>query len=213
MHKCLTNSFLLAFLSVATIACDQNETSYIVDLCDIKEQGSTLYLFSDGGATLYPSSSLDVATYKAGQRFRVTYVKLEGNSLSGEESMVEIKDMLPVLIKDVVTPGSFTDRLADPLWLVGKPWFGGSYLNFEFTYGYSEDSDIKHSIQLVQDSVSRRKAYMTFGHNANGDAYDKKVTALASFPLSTFPERSNVDSLVIRVKEGSKNKTYRLAVK
>ena len=205
--------FFLGFLLVLASACNQDQTNYIVELCDVKERGDeSLYLFSDGGETLYTSSSSDLADYKAGQRFRVTYIKLEGKNTSKDEVMIEVKYMLPVLIKDAISLESLNSAIKDPVWLINQPWYGGGYLNFEFSYGDNESSEIKHDIQLVRDSIAQNKVYMTFGHNANGDVSQKNVTALASFPLTSISGFQSADSLIVKVLEGSKYTIYRLPV-
>lgn len=203
--------FLLGFLLMLACACNQDQTNYIVELCDVKERGDeSLYLLSDGGETLYTSSSSDLLNYTAGQRSRVTYIKLEGKNASKDEVMIEVKYMLPVLIKDAISRESLKGVIKDPVWLINQPWYGGGYLNFEFSYGDNESSEIKHEIQLVRDSIAPNKIYMTFGHNANGDVSQKNVTALASFPLTSISGYQSADSLIVKVLEGSKYKIYRL---
>ncbi|MDD4922218.1 MAG: NigD-like C-terminal domain-containing protein [Bacteroidales bacterium] len=209
-------SFLLVFVLMFTGACSKDQTKYMVEICDVKESGNNLlYLLSDAGRILYPSSSRDVTINMRGQRFCVTYIELEGDALSDGEAVVEIKDMLHVLVKDVVDRTLFTGTLNDPVWLVGKPWFGGDYLNFEFSYHNNADSDIEHNIELVQDSIVSsnqvKKIYMTFGHNANNDASLRMATAFFSFPTATITDIQNADSLIIRVLEGDKQQLYRLA--
>jgi len=203
--------FFLGFLLMLASACNRDQTNYIVELCDVKERGDeSFYLLSDGGETLYTSSSSDLADYKAGQRFRVTYIKLEGKNASKDEVMIDVKYMFPVLIKDAMPLESLKVAIKDPVWLINQPWYGGGYLNFEFSYGKNESSEIKHDIQLVQDSTAQNKVYMTFGHNANGDVSPKNVTALASFPLTSISGFQSADSLIIKVLEGSIYTIYRL---
>jgi len=189
----------------------------MVELCVVKERGDqSLYLLSDEGRILNPSSSLNAEKYIAGQRFRVTYIKMEGGaSTSKDEAVIEIKYMLPVLIKDAVSAKDFTKKINDPIWLVSQPRPGGGFLNFEFVFAL-KDTTVKHGINLVQDSFVHKsnmnKMYLTFGHDANKDASSEMVTALASFPLKSITDIQRADSLIIQVLEGTKKNIYRLAV-
>jgi len=208
---------LLVLLLALTISCSQDETLFMVELCTVKEKGDkSLYLLSDDGNVLFPSSSMDVSTYQSGQRFRVTYIKMEGKTSSEGESIVDIKQMLPVLIKDVVSGDLFTGSVNDPLWLIYRPWFGGGFLNFEFSFDSGASTDIQHEVQLIQDSTvqvgASRKIFLTFGHNANGDVSEKSVTALVSFPLTSISDFGQADSLIVGVLEGSKRYLYRISV-
>jgi len=218
MFKLCKNSFTLILLIFLACSCSNTETSYLVELCVVKERGDqSLYLLSDEGHILYPSSSLDSEKYVAGQRFRVTYIKMEGGaSLSKDEAVIDIKYMLPVLIKDAVSAKDFTDKnINDPIWLVSQPWPGGGYLNFEFVFGLT-DTAVKHGIYLVQDSLVHKsnmyKIYLTFGHDANKDASSAMGTALASFPLNSITDIQRADSLIIYVLEGTKEQIYKLVV-
>lgn len=203
---------LMLFLLSVTGACAPDEVSYKVELCDVKKYGNeSFYLLSDAGNILHPSISLTSSSGQ-GQRFRVTYIELEDNNAPGDEVTVQIKSMLPVLVKDAVNLSAFSGKLGDPVSLVGSPWFGGGYLNFEFSYENDEASGIKHEIHLVQDSLVQNKLYMTFGHDANGDLSKEKVTALASFPLTSIPGFEDADSLILQVRESS-GKIYRMGVR
>jgi len=217
MHGLYNRNVLLVLLLALTISCSQDETMFMVELCTVKEKGDkSLYLLSDDGNVLFPSSSMDVSTYQSGQRFRVTYIKMEGKTSSEGESIVDIKQMLPVLIKDVLSRDLFTGSVNDPLWLIYRPWFGGGFLNFEFSFGSGVSTDIQHEVQLIQDSTvqvgATRKIFLTFGHDANGDVSEKNVTALVSFPLTSISDFSQADSLIVGVLEGSKRYLYRLSV-
>jgi len=203
------------FMTLLTMvcACNEDEVNYTVEFCDVKETGNgSLYLISDAGNTLNTSKTLDTA-YKPGQRFKVTYIKLEGDNLLKDEATIEVKYMMPVRVKDAVISSSCTELFEDPLWLIDKPWYGGGYLNFEFEYGKNDASKIIHDIRLVQDSLIHRKVYMTFAHNAHGDISKERVTALASFPLISVQDLSSADSLILNVREGSDKKVYKLAAK
>jgi len=205
-------AYFMTLLTMAC-ACNEDEVNYTVEFCDVKETGDgSLYLISDAGNTLNTSTALDTAC-KPGQRFKVTYIKLEGNNLLKNEATIEVKFMMPVIVKDAVTSSSCKEIFADSLWLVDKPWYGGGYLNFEFSYKKNEAKKIMHDIRLVQDSLVHRKVYMTFGHNAHGDISQKSVIALASFPLISIPDLPLADSLILNVLEGSDKKVYKLAVR
>ncbi|MCK9310697.1 MAG: hypothetical protein M0P26_00300 [Bacteroidales bacterium] len=206
-------AFFMALVMIV-YACNQDEVNYTVELCDVYEEtgNGTLYLISDAGNTLNTSTALDTA-YKPGQRFKVTYIKLEGDNVLKNEATIEVKFMMPVIVKDAVTSSSCKEIFADPLWLIDKPWYGGGYLNFEFSYRKNDAIKIMHDTRLVQDSLAHRKIYMTFGHNAHGDISKKSVTALVSFPLISIPDLPLADSLILNVLEGSNKKVYKLAAR
>lgn len=178
----------------------------MVELCVVKELGNqSLYLLSDEGNILYPSSSLDSVKIKAGQRYRVTYKIMVGDASKQEETVIQVAGMQPVLIKDAVSRVLFSGTINDQVWLVSKPRFGGDYLNFEFSFGYS-NTNIKHGIHLVQDSTTHENdvdiIYLTFGHDANGDSFQYKTSQLVSFPLTSIAGIHGTDSLIVTVLEG-----------
>jgi hypothetical protein len=217
----LNKSILLCLFIILAEACSQEDyslkTNYVVSLCVVKESSNqNLYLLSDQGTVLYPSSSLEAET--SGQRYRVTYKIMEGaSSKQDETAVVSISNMEPVLIKKVVSRTSFAGTMNDFVWLECNPWSGGGYLNFEFIFDYS-NSNIRHSIYLVQDSTGNagQNVYLTFGHDANGDTSKYETTALASFPFSSIPGIQKADSLIIKVLGGTVGSrtqtTYKLAV-
>jgi hypothetical protein len=217
----LSRSLLLCLIIVFAEACTKEDyslkTNYVVSLCVVKESSNQdLYLLSDQGNALYPSSSLKAET--SGQRYQVTYKVMDGTSSKQDETtVVSISNMNPVLIKEVVSRSLFTGSMNDFVWLECNPWSGGGYLNFEFIFDDS-DSNIKHSIYLVQDSTGNagKNIHLTFGHDANGDTSGHKATALASFPFSSISGIQKADSLIIKVlggTEGSQTQTtYKLAV-
>jgi hypothetical protein len=219
MYQLRKIGFPLIFLLFLVCSCNKDETSYLADLCVVKERGDhTLYLLSDNDIILNPSSSLDSTKYGNGQRFRVTYIKMEGKTSSSKnEELVEIRYMLPVLIRSAVAREDLTNKLDSPIWLLCKPWFGGGYLNFNFSFSY-KDSKIEHGIYLVRDSLvhetsgDKNKIYMTFGHDANGDATSITTTALASFPVTSISGIESADSLIINVLESTKYDKYRISV-
>lgn len=219
-HLFLRRSCSICLFILFLGACTQDDYSLKTDLCIVKESGDqSLYLLSDQGKVLCPSSSLNIETYKDGQRYSVTYKIMEGTALQKDETVVNIFNMQPVLVKDAVLIAQFSNSISDLVWLVSKPWAGGGYLNFEFSYSFS-DSNIKHGIYLIQDTIVNGKSgeniYLTFGHDANGDASISKATALASFPFTSIYGIQHADSLVINVLEGTaaspKQQIYKLAV-
>jgi len=210
--------FLLAVICLLATSCSQGDyemgTSYEVTFGVVKERGDhKLYLYSDGGLSLFPSTSLDSINFKVGERYRVTYVRMNGYYTSDKEASINVSDMQRVLVKDAVPVSDFSGLLKDPIWVMNKPWFGGGYLNFEFSFSFS-DSKIKHGIYLVQDSIGMdNKIYMTFGHDANGDLPQNTTIALASFPLKSISRIDTADSLIICVPKSNAAKVYKLAVK
>jgi len=217
----LSRSLLLCLFIIFAEACSREDyslkTNYIVSLCVVKESSNqNLYLLSDQGTVLYPSSSLNVET--SGQRYRVTYKVMEGaSSKQDETAVVSISNMEPVLIKNVVSRALFTGTMNDFVWFECSPWSGGGYLNFEFIFDYS-DSNIMHGIYLVQDSTGNagKNIYLTFRHDANGDTSKYETTALASFPFSSISGIQKADSLIIKALGGTEGSriqtTYKLAV-
>lgn len=219
-HLFLSRNTIFCTFFVFLSACNQDDYSLKTDLCVVKESGDqSLYLLSDKGKALCPSSSLSAETYKEAQRYSVTYKTMEGTASQKDETVVNIFNMQPVLVKDAVLRAQFSNSISDPVWLVSQPWIGGGYLNFEFSYFFS-DSNIKHGIYLVQETTvngsTGENIHLTFGHDANGDASTNKATALASFPFNSVSGIKYADSLVINVLEGTtanpKQKTYMLVV-
>lgn len=194
-------------------SCSNDETSYQTEFCVIEKRGDqSLYLHSDNGYDLNPSSSLDATIYEAGQRFRVTYIEMGSTYTLSEVKVIDVVDMLPVKIFETLKTETKSD---DPVWLVREPWIGGGFINFEFSFGY-QNPDKKHGIYLVKDSLVPNsdggKIYLSLRHDANKDGNSEMATAFASSSLDLITESLDIDSLIVRVQEGITKKTYSLAL-
>lgn len=201
-------------LIVLLSSCSNDETSYQTEFCVIEERGDhSLYLHSDNGYDLSPSSSLDASIYEAGQRFRVTYIEMGSMKLLSDGKLIDVVDMLPVKI---FTSLESETKSEDPVWFVADPWISGGFLNFEFSFGY-QNSDKKHGIYLVRDSIVQGseggKVYLSFRHDANKDGTSVMATAFASSSLSLITESMDIDSLIFSVQEGRQKERYSLAIK
>lgn len=201
-------------------------TSFQSDLCLVQQhhRGAPLQLLSDPGALLMPSADLDTTIYKAGDRFLVTYIPMDSTGTSPNKVMaiggrpVRVVDMQPVLVKPILDRADTSDLHGpDPVKLTTSPWLGGGFINLEFLLRFTNES-IKHGVWLVADSMVHASgstvAYLSFLHNANGDASTKVATSLVSFTLNALPGLDGADSLVIRVLEWTSNgntyKQYRI---
>jgi len=211
---CILRKYVpLVILFLLVCSCSNDETSYQTEFCVIEERGDqSLYLHSDSGYDLNPSSSLDATIYEAGQRFRVTYIEMGTTKTLTDTKLIDVVDMLPVKIFKTLKSESQSN---DPVWLVSNPWISGGFLNFEFSFGY-QNSDKKHGIYLVKDSLVQGakggKIYLSFRHDANKDGSSVMATAFASSSLILITDYQDIDSLIINVKEGIQNKRYSLGL-
>jgi hypothetical protein len=195
--------FSLALVGIFTTSCskeDMNDyTHHESDWCVVQGRGSKLCFLADDQEILKPLEPLDSMRFLAGDRYWVYYVPIDTiGALTG--TLVQLENYQPVVVKDAVMAGSFSGSINDIIWLNEDPFFGGGFLNMDFSYSRS-GPDSEHGIHLLQDSISHRKIYMRFGHNAKGDSPVSTATALISFPISSINYRSVADSLVIRVLE------------
>lgn len=205
---------LLAVTACSTEHLD-NYTLYDSAWCVVQGKGSQMALVTDDKGILKPSESLDSLRFKAGDRYRVIYIPLgtQGvNYYATGSSLVEITNFQPVLVEDVLLRSTFNGVVNDPVWVNTAPFFGGGFLNFDFQF-YSSESNVKHGIHLLQDSLANRKLYLRFGHDANADGKIKVSSALASFPIRSLKHDSQADSLIIRIKNEMTDKVYRLALR
>jgi hypothetical protein len=201
-------------------------TSFQSDLCLVQQplRGAPLQLLSDPGVLLMPSAELDTNVYKAGERYLVTYIPMDSTGVSSNKLTavsgrpVRIVDMQPVLVKPILNRADTLDLQGpDPVKLTTSPWLGGGFINLEFLLRFNNEN-IKHGVWLVADSMVHADgatvAYLSFLHNANGDASTKVATSLVSFPLNTLPGIDGADSLVVSVLEwassGNKYNQYRI---
>jgi len=170
--------------------------------------------FTDGKDILKPSESLDSTHFKAGDRYRVFFVFL-GNkeaSMPDAAKLVEISNLQPVFVENVMFHRNYNGAVSDPVWLNDQPFFGGGFLNFDFQF-YSSVTGIQHDIHLLQDSIVNRKLYLRFVHDNNGDVTNKTASALASFPTQSFKQASDADSLILLLRDSSSDHLYRMALK
>ena len=208
-------SLLLVLALLATPSCMNeylgNNTSFESAWCVVQGRGSQMAFFSDNKDILKPSESLDSTRFKAGDRYRVFFVFLGDKTVSGAK-LVEIANLQPVFVENVMFHRNFTGAVNDPIWLNDQPFFGGGFLNFDFQF-YSSDTGIKHDIHLLQDSMVDRKLYLRFGHDDNGDVTNKTASALASFPTKSLKQASDADSLIILLRDVNSDHSYRMALK
>lgn len=212
---------LILFIFLAA-SCSQDETNYQSAFCVVMERGDqSLYLRSDEGVDLNTSTALDASTYKAGQRYRVTYITMVNGKINKEEQTIEVVDMLPVKILRSISIQEYQKQVnstgsGDPVWLNVTPWASGGFLNLEFTFGY-KNPDIQHSVYMVRDSMVRSNEsdnlYLSFRYDANKDESSILTSAFASILLDSIslPGIQFADSLIIHVQEGVQQKDYKLA--
>lgn len=219
MRRFKSCSALLALVLLITTACSSedlsNYTYYDSAWCVVYGKGSQMALVTDNKGILRPSEALDSTRFKAGDRYRVVYIPL-GNSeyytVTSGAKLVEITNFQPVLVEEVIQRTNFNGAVNDPVWVNADPFFGGGYLNFDFSF-YSSETGIKHGIHLLQDSLVNRKLYLRFGHDANNDTNSKTASALASFPIRSLKNYDLADSLIIQMRNVVKLNTYRLALR
>jgi len=211
-------AFLALVLSTATSCMNydmENYTYYESAWCVVQGRGSQIAFFTDGKDVLKPSESLDSTRFKAGDRYRAFFIFLGGqgsySTVSGAK-LVEISNLQPVFVENVMLHSHFNGAVNDPVSLNDQPFFGGGFLNFDFQFN-SSDSGIKHDIHLLQDSLVNRKLYLRFGHDDNGDVTDKTTSALASFPTKSLKQTSDADSLIILWRDVNSDHSYRMALK
>lgn len=200
-------SILLVLALLATPSCMNedlsNHTYYESAWCVVQGRGSQMAFFTDGKDILKPSESLDSTRFKAGDRYRVFYIPLGNQSyystVSGAK-LVEITNFQPVYVEDIMMHATYHGSVNDTVWLNAAPFFGGGFLNLDFQF-YSSETEIKHGIHLLQDSLVNRKLYLRFGHDAKGDAKGNAASALASFPTNSLQHASDADSLIILIQD------------
>jgi hypothetical protein len=184
------------------------------DWCVVCGRGDFLYFVSDDEEILRPDETLDSLMFQAGDRYKIYYMNLEGDGLypNRDGKDIKLEEFEPVLVKNIVTAevNGYTDLVR----LNRTPFFGGGYLNLDFSYGLTLTSGILHQLQLVQDSTRGRILQLRFVHNAKGDLPRQAESALMSFPLASLRDKSQADSLYIRVSErADRVKIYRLALR
>ena len=163
---------MTAWLLLSACSNDYTDvsTEYASGLCVVKQsEGLPVYLLTDDSLQLHPVSTLDSTIYEPGNRYLVTYVLMDQLSISGSAYSAKVLDMQPVLIKDAIERANLPGTAgSDPVNLINQPWFGGGFLNFEFSFRYN-DASIKHSVWLVCDSLTEKngckKRYLTFMHH------------------------------------------------
>lgn len=218
MFKLNCFSLVLVLALFTTPSCsDQymgNYTAFESAWCVVQGKGNQMAFFTDNKDILKPSQSLDSTRFKAGDRYRLFFIFLgnQGSYSSSSAKLVEIENLQPVFVADVLLRSHFNGTVNDPVWLNDKPFFGGGYLNFDFQF-HSSDSGIKHGIYLLQDSLVNRKMYLRFAHDNNGDESNKAASALASFPTKSLNQASYADSLIIKWRDEYGFNSYRIALK
>jgi len=217
LHGC---SLLLVLALLTATSCSNdylsNNTINESAWCMAQGRGNQLSLITDDKSILKLSESSDSILFLTGLRYRVFYILLGDQgyyaSVPGSK-LVKITDEQPVIVEDVILSSLFTGSVNDPVWRNDKPFFGGGFLNLDFQF-LSSSSGILHGIHLLQDSLVNRKLYMKLGHFANGDVTGSRVSALASFPISSIQNASNADSLIILMLDDATHyNSYGLALK
>jgi|GEM_PF-1354361 len=228
MNPVIRKSILSLYAACLLLtACSEDfdlTTAFKTGLCTVVvSSGEPLYLMEDDGLLLNPVTELDSTVYLPGNRYLVTYILMDTMSsvYSGNSSLkARILDMQYVMIKDaLVRSDTLSATGDDAVNFLQDPWFGGAYLNVNFSLRYN-DEDIKHSVWLICDSTIEEQGstnmYLSFLHNANGDSPAKTTVSLISFNYYYLPQFAETDSLFIRVKEWMSDSstlytTYRIA--
>jgi hypothetical protein len=218
MNRFRPHCVLLIAAMLSAVSCSNEDMgdvrTYESDWCVVQGRGDQLNFQADDGDILKPTQSLDSSLFLSGDRYKVFYIPM-GNvgtytTVSGG-ILIEVENLQPVLVKDIVQADAFNSIANDPVGLNEKPFFGGDFLNFDFNFNYQNER-IQHGIHLIQDSLVNRIWYLRFGHQANGDLPTLSTSALASFPVSSMQNRYLADSLVIFVLDDP-NSPYGISLK
>lgn len=193
---------LLIVLFFTLMSCSNYVDDYQSKWCVVQGTGQNLRFLADDGTVLKPSEPLDTANFKVGDRYRVLYMLLGTTSYYSTSSvaqLVEIEHLQRVLVKNINTGDSLKLMHSDPISINQYPFIGGGFLNFDFNFEFY-NYNVKHSIELVQDTLVGRVCRMRFLHLAKNDYGPNLAAALVSFPIRTI-DRSQTDSLVVEVMQ------------
>lgn len=205
LHSCLDDDDdVEKYLAVSTIKVPD-------------EAGKEFYFVQDDGKKMYPGDTRYVSNYKAkdGQRAFVIYTKLEEQPVQGYDSNTQIRNIVEILTKDIVTltPENEEKIGDDPINAVYM-WVAQGYLTIEFQYYGTHREDKKHFLNLVinqlpdsdpaaKENTSSDDDYVNleFRHNSEGDSPTWLGEGYVSFKLDEIASQlEGKKGLKVRVK-------------
>lgn len=181
MNKIIRLGLLLAFV-MAAVSCKNNNDDdrlyYSYVTVQAPTSGSELTLRRDAGAFLYVQKSYtNISNLKEGDRL-IVYYNIRGNAISGTSDYnINLRRYYVVLTKNPIlqsvvdaTPGEDA-ALGNNAAIMNDVWFGGRYLNINFSIYHNINSSVSHFINLVADDVTFDGTTLTvyFRHNAYTD--------------------------------------------
>ncbi|MDR0939660.1 MAG: NigD-like protein [Mediterranea sp.] len=153
------------------------------------------YFTTDGGETLFPAGGTGWATeeYTDGQRAFVLFNNMD-TPAEGYDYNVDVKQVTPVLTKEVVTLGegeNTEEKVGDDKINATYLWISKDrkYLTIEFQYYGTDNADKKHLLNLVVNPATTGEtgsgefADLEFRHNDEGDEPVRLGEGYVSFKL------------------------------
>lgn len=214
---------LLILLLLQFASCSKEDFSYEAEYasslcCITRDLNEELFLMTDEGLKLYPTSSDPLLEFQEGSRVLVNYSIIEEQApglYASKTFRVKLFYIQSVLMLDVQLSDTLDAAATDPIWMEQKPWISGRYLNVHcrFKRGYSE---VKHRIVLRSDSMvivsGLKYLYLTLEHDARGDVQQYDASVYASVFWLRNPGIPSPDTLVLSLYEGADRKDYRVGL-
>lgn len=214
---------LLILLLLHFASCSKEDFSYEADYasslcCITRDLNDELFLMTDEGLKLYPTSVDPLLEFQEGTRVLANYSIIDEQApklYSAQSFRVKLFYVQSVLMLDVQLSDTLDAAVTDPVWMEQKPWISGRYLNLHcrFKRGYSE---VKHRIVLRNDSMvvvsGLKYLYLTLEHDARGDVQQYDASVYASVFWLSNPGNPSPDTLVLSLYEGADRKDYRVGL-
>lgn len=165
------------------------------------------YFALDDNTKLYPGDTTAIHNYLLidGQRAFVHFDYLK-EPHEGYDSNIKVGRITNILTKEIVElTEENKEKIGDDKINVKRYWIAQGYLNIEFQYFGTQDTNKKHFINLVQNTLSsenEEEGYISleFRHNAEGDYPAHIGDGYVSFKLDKIKEQmEDTKGLKIRV--------------
>lgn len=176
MKKIFFYCTVLFMALLVTTSCNNDDDHYYVTAKYWEDYGTVetptagghyVIRRDDGAKLIVVSNNSTSFEDKIGQRYYMRYAILEDKSSGNvfEKTYdISLTAVVKILTKGVVAQSfinsaadsvSVEDSLGnDPILYVDRAWFGGKFLNINFSYPYSPALNVAHMISLVYDDVT-----------------------------------------------------------
>lgn len=211
--KFITLAAILTLIPTLQSCLDDNDSNYpslaITTIHTLEGVEHGYYFGLDDNSKLYPGDTTAIRNYPLvdGQRAFVYFNYLD-EPKTGYDYNVKVEQIINILTKDIVDlTEENAEDIGDNNINATNIWIAQGYLNIEFQYFGTKNTDKMHFLNLVRNTLATgendEEGYISleFRHNVKGDSPNRLDEGYVSFKLDKITEEmKEAKGLRVRVK-------------